>query len=116
MTVSPVSPKSGGNDPHAGKVEAVDGMDEIVRAGASGSEEVAEGSEDAAEESQEVQGEEVEASRTDQEEDAETQAPRAARAPHTQSQREIDEHNSTHCPTDHGARPACEVRPKTIVT
>ena len=40
----------------------------------------------------------MEASRTDQGEDAETQAPRAARAPHTPSQREIDEHNLVHCP------------------
>ena len=66
-------------------------MDVTVRADASGSE-------DAVVESQEVQGEEVEASRTDQEEDTETQSPRAARAPHTPSQREIDEHNLVHCP------------------
>ena len=116
MPVNPVSPKSGGDNPHAGKVEAVAGMDETVRAGASGSEEVAEGSEDAAEESREVQGEEVEASRTDQEEDAETQAPRAARAPHTPSQREMTSTTRHIVRTDHGATPACEVRPKTIVT
>ena len=114
MPVNPVSPKSRGNAPHAGKVEAVDGMDETVRAGASGSEEVAEGS--AEEESQEVEGEEAEARRMDQEEDAETLAPRAARAPHTPSQREIDEHNSTHCPYRSWCEACVRVRPKAIIT
>ena len=98
MQKNRVRPKDNGNSPHADEVEAVDGMDVTVRAEASGSEEVTEGSGGAAVESQEVQGEEVEASRTDQEEDVETQAPRAARAPHTLSQREIDEHDLTHCP------------------
>ena len=86
------------NSPHAEEVEDVDGMDVTVRAEASDSEEVTEGPGGAAVESQEVQGEEVEASRTDPEEDVKTQAPRAARAPNKPSQREIDEHDLTHCP------------------
>ena len=98
MPVNPVSPNSGVNDPHAGNVEAVDGMDVTVRADASDSEEVMKGSEGDGAESQEVQDEVVEASHTGQEEEAETQAPRAARAPHTPSQREIDDHNLVHCP------------------
>ena len=89
MQENPVRLKYIQKCPHAEEVEAVDGMDVTVRAGARGSE-------DAVVESQEVQGEEVEASRTDQEEDVETQAPRAARAPHTLSQHEIERHDLTH--------------------
>lgn len=98
MQKNPVRPKNSGNSPHAEEVENVDGMDVTVRAEVHGSEEVTESSGGAAVESQEVQGEEVEASRTDPEEDVETQAPRAARAPNKPSQREIDEHDLTHCP------------------
>ena len=76
-------------------------MDVTLNADASGSEEVAESSEEAAGESQEVQGEEgeeVPASRMGPEEDLEMQTPRAVRAPHQPSQREIDDHDITHCP------------------
>ena len=68
-----------------------------VHAGDSESEEAMESSKGDGAKSQEVQDEMVEASRTGQE-DAETQAPRAAKSPHTPSQREIDDHNLTHCP------------------
>ena len=66
-------------------------------ADASESEEAMESSKGDGAESQEVQNEMVETSRTGQE-DAETQAPRAAKAPYIPSQREIDEHNLVHCP------------------
>ena len=66
-------------------------------ADANESEEAMESSKGDGAESQEVQNEMVETSRTGQE-DAETQAPRAAKAPYTPSQREIDEHNLVHCP------------------
>ena len=101
MKRNPVRPKIDGSSPHAGNVENVDGMDVTVNADASGSEEVAESSEEAAGESQEVQGEEgeeVPASRMGPEEDLEMQTPRAVRAPHQPSQREIDDHDITHCP------------------
>ena len=97
MQENPVRPKCIEKRPHAEEVEAVDGMDVTVRADAGDSQEAMEGSEGDGAESQEVPDEMVEASRTGQE-DAETQAPRAAKSPHTPSQREIDDHNLTHCP------------------
>ena len=117
MQKNPVRPEYSERCPHAEEVEDVDGMDVTVRADASDSEEVMKGSEGDGAESQEVQGEVMEASRTGQEEDAETQAPRAARAPHT---RRVNARSTTTtwytARTEHGARPACEARPKTIVT
>ena len=97
MQENPVRPKCSEKCPHAEEVEEVDGMDTAVNAGASESEEAMEGSNGDGAESQDVQDEMVEASREGQA-DAETQAPRAAKAPHTPSQREIDDHNLTHCP------------------
>ena len=73
-------------------------MDVTVRADAEDSEEAMEGSGGAGAESQNVQDEVVEARRTRQDEDTEAQAPRAARSPNMPSQREIDDHNLTHCP------------------
>ena len=78
-------------------VHAREAVAPAVHAGANESEEAMEGSNGDGAESQEVQDEMVEASREGQA-DAETQAPRAAKAPHTPSQREIDDHNLTHCP------------------
>ena len=98
MQKDPVRPKDSVNSPHAEEVENVDGMDVTVSDEAGGSEKATESSGEDAVESQEVQGEMVEASRTEPEEDVEAQAPRAAKAPNKPSQREIDEHDLTHCP------------------
>ena len=80
------------------EVEGVDGMDaEPESAHASESEEAMESSEGNGAKSQDVQDELVEASQEGRE-DSETQTPRAAKAPYTPSQREVDEHNLVHCP------------------
>ena len=98
MQKDPVRPKDSVDSPHAEEVENVDGMDVTANDEAGGSEKATESSGEDAVESQEVQGETVEARRTEPEEDVEAQATRAAKAQNKPSQREIDEHDLTHCP------------------
>ena len=91
--VSPVSPKGNVKGPRSSarlvEVSGIDRADEDVH--------VDRGQEDRGEDVSLRKPEEPEEAEVE-EEAVEAQAPRAARAPHVPSQREIDEHDFTHCP------------------
>ena len=91
--VNPVSPRGDVKGPRSSarpvEVSGVEKTDEDVHVGS--------GQEDRGEDVSLRKSEEPEEAEVE-EEAVEAQAPRAARAPHVPSRREIDEHDFTHCP------------------